>query len=788
MTRRRAWLLGGTGMLILLLFAGRATAELVAARWWAAQFSPGAARAVFRWHLWQLGLGTAAVGFAVTWFVLQMLIVIRAVGSVQILRDVGGLQFREVVRPGALKAFALGAGACLGLVTGLGIGDEWQVVLLALHGVTFGLADPLLGRDAGWYVARLPLQELAQQFALALPVLAALASLMLYAIMGAVRVERRRPAINDHARRHLGLLLALIALVIAWGFLLRNAHHVSTMRPPLAGAVASEPSVGAALAGTALMVAALSALWAWRGRHVLLLAGWAVLGVAALVARTGVPILAPSATPVADSTLRTFEDTAFGLGSGSVPEALAAAPLFDRGTVSGLVGTDALVRLTAAASMPVADTMRPAWLALVEPTDGPAVGIAIAADTAGSGGAALSYRLRDSLAYPTLYPAVTFGPAAARPGATDVAEVPAGRGVATGSPLRRLLVAWAAQSRLPFAVRRVDWALHPVARLEQLAPFAAWSGLRMAVRDDRVVWLADGYVSSRYFPLTAAERWRGGSARLLRAGFLGVVDAETGAVQVYLRPDGGALAVAWADLGHDIVLPSNRLDPRDLARAGPPDALAAVQASLLAQRLAAASGESPVLVEQGSAGQASQGWTRRGDPVLIYLLALPDADRLFAVLQMRGGVPPAVALLSGHELNTPASLERLWGRFVTFDPIEDSIVGAGAHVTSGHVHLWSSPQGLAAFETLTAGRPGARPALVWVSVGLPDRLGAGRSLELAWDNLQGNSSPAPPGQGAGTINDARRWMRIADDALRSGDWEAFGRAFEALRRVLQGSE
>jgi hypothetical protein len=67
-------------------------------------------------------------------------------------------------------------------------------------------------------------------------------------------------------------------------------------------------------------------------------------------------------------------------------------------------------------------------------------------------------------------------------------------------------------------------------------------------------------------------------------------------------------------------------------------------------------------------------------------------------------------------------------------------------------------------------------------------LGAGRSLELAWDNLQGNSSPAPPGQGAGTINDARRWMRIADDALRSGDWEAFGRAFEALRRVLQGSE
>jgi hypothetical protein len=64
-------------------------------------------------------------------------------------------------------------------------------------------------------------------------------------------------------------------------------------------------------------------------------------------------------------------------------------------------------------------------------------------------------------------------------------------------------------------------------------------------------------------------------------------------------------------------------------------------------------------------------------------------------------------------------------------------------------------------------------------------MGAGRTLALAWQNLLGNSVPIAPGQGSGTLDEARRWMRIADQALRSGDWEAFGRAFEALRGVLQ---
>lgn len=789
MNRRRAWVLGAAGIFILCLFAGRFTAELLGDRWWAAQFSPGASSAVTRWQLWRLGLGALGVAFATAWFVLQMLVVIRAVGSVQILRDVGGLQFREMVRPAALKIFGLTAGICLGVVTGIGIGSEWQTVLLALHGLSVGIAEPLLARDAGWYVARLPLWQLLHGYAVALVLLAFLAALMLYAIMGALRLEKRRPAINDHARRHLGMLLALLALVIAWGFLLRTPGLVAEAGPgdPVTGFRRSA-LVGPALAGTALMVAALSALWAARGRHALLAASWAVLGVASLVADTGVPLLVQEdATLVPDSTIQAFEDSAFCLGvrDSAVSPDLLAAPRFDRASVARLFSEGASVRSVSAASMRVGGTERPAWLALVEPDGGAASLVAIAADTAGAGGVALALRLGDSLSYPTLYPAVTFGGAAIRPGAAAVAPVDSARGVVTGSPIRRLLLGWATQSRIPFTAPHLDWTLHPAGRLERLAPFASWSATRAAILNGKVVWLADGYVESRTFPLTQAERWRGGTSRLLRAGFLGVVDPETGGTRIYLRPDGGALADAWRDIAPEVILPATDLPANLLARAGPPDALAAVQARVLVGRLAAATQAEAVLLSQSGTDEAEIGWNSRAEPVLSYQVALSNADHLFAVIIMPASGPPSVRMLGARPLSTPAALERMWGRFATFAPIQDSVAGAGARVRAGSVHLWNSPQGLAAFEVLTAARPGARPAIIWVTVALPDRLGAGRSFALAWQNLLGNTSPIAPGQGGSTLEEARHWMRIADQALRSGDWGAFGRAFEALRGVLQ---
>jgi hypothetical protein len=45
--------------------------------------------------------------------------------------------------------------------------------------------------------------------------------------------------------------------------------------------------------------------------------------------------------------------------------------------------------------------------------------------------------------------------------------------------------------------------------------------------------------------------------------------------------------------------------------------------------------------------------------------------------------------------------------------------------------------------------------------------------------------PAPPGSPpSGRLEEAKRWMELADSALRLGDWSEFGRAWNTLRSVL----
>jgi hypothetical protein len=85
-----------------------------------------------------------------------------------------------------------------------------------------------------------------------------------------------------------------------------------------------------------------------------------------------------------------------------------------------------------------------------------------------------------------------------------------------------------------------------------------------------------------------------------------------------------------------------------------------------------------------------------------------------------------------------------------------------------------------------ARREGQEPTLAWISLAIGDRRGAGHDLEEAWQNLLGLSAPIiSAGDRGSQLLEARRHMQAAETALRRGDLEAFGRAWEALRRVLQ---
>jgi hypothetical protein len=90
-----------------------------------------------------------------------------------------------------------------------------------------------------------------------------------------------------------------------------------------------------------------------------------------------------------------------------------------------------------------------------------------------------------------------------------------------------------------------------------------------------------------------------------------------------------------------------------------------------------------------------------------------------------------------------------------------------------------------AYQVWYAVGPAGRITIPYVALAQGTRLGAGRTFAEAWDNLRGAGAPLPPGSGPLTpLEEARRWMLRADSALHAGDWEAFGRAFGALRQTL----
>ena len=283
MSRRGRRLTGILAAVVSLLFVGRWTAVLLADRWWAAELSPAAAVYLTDWHILRLTLDLAGILIAAAWFIGHLLLVYRAVGTVQVRRNVANLEFREALTPGTLLTIAVATGALLGLLIGVGASGWWREATLAWRGVSYGVTEPLMGRDVGVYVAQLPIWRAAHGFFLLLVLLGLTGVAALYMLVGAIRWIERRPAINNHARIHLGWLLAALAVALAWGYLLERYEAIADSLTVL-----DEPSwragllVSPLLAGVALATGVLSVIWAQRGRHALVLAGWIVLAAGSL--------------------------------------------------------------------------------------------------------------------------------------------------------------------------------------------------------------------------------------------------------------------------------------------------------------------------------------------------------------------------------------------------------------------------------------------------------------------------------------------------------------------------
>jgi hypothetical protein len=808
LSRRGKRLTVFVGVLVFFLFAGRWTATLLADRWWAAQLSPAAAAFITDWHLLRFTLDLCGCLVASAWFIGHLLLVYRAVGTVQVRRNVANLEFREALTPRALLTMVTAGGVLLGLLVGVGASGWWRDVTLAWNGVSYGMADPLLGQDLGIFVAQLPVWRAAHGFFLLLVLLALTGVAALYMLVGAIRWIERRPAINHHARAHLGWLFAALAVTLAWGYLLERYELLVGPAAGLDQATwRSSALTSPVLAGIALGAGILSGVWASRPRHALAISGWIIVAFASIAAHWLLPsALGGSRDPVADTrSVQQLTEVAYGLeglrdqtldpvgplAPPSVPSLWNPAAL-----AQVLPGDSARLLSVDPALLTPEAKRRPAWLIVRSSGTGRVSATAVADHQVSPTGEPLFYRLGDSLPRAAPTALLELQPDLLAPDAPAYRISHAdNRGVSTRSWLRRIALAWALQAGELLAETppgtHVDWHLAPEERVARLAPFADWSAPTPRIIDGQLVWLLDGYIASNTFPLTSWVSWRNREVKSLRASLLATVNAETGATHVYLQANADPVTLTWSRVAEGVVEPASAIPETVLREASYPVELFRTQA----QQLERAPWSAGSLSRRPVAGNAMApvpqiSWAADTSGPLTVSTYESSADRRFTAMLLgsrENGQLRLVLVRLDSTLTLPvaSTLEDRWSNFPSYDALNDSIREDGGRLDRGPLRVELSPGGPVAYQTYFALRPSGGTVLAWVSVAAPNRLGAGRTLKEAWGNLLGATVPAPPGPAqTGRLDEARRWMEHADSALRGGDWSEFGRAWSSLRNVL----
>ena len=171
-----------------------------------------------------------------------------------------------------LQLLGTGVSALVALVLGIFASNEWLTWLQYRHAVPFGQPDPLLGRDVSFYVFTLPFLDLARSLALAVVVLSLIGSTAAYVVSGTLAFDPARGlVIGGEARRHLGVIVAGLFLLLAWGAYLNVPRLLTTPAGIIHGAsyvdVVLRIPVFWVLLGVALLGAVLSSVAAFTSRN-----------------------------------------------------------------------------------------------------------------------------------------------------------------------------------------------------------------------------------------------------------------------------------------------------------------------------------------------------------------------------------------------------------------------------------------------------------------------------------------------------------------------------------------
>jgi uncharacterized membrane protein (UPF0182 family) len=224
--RGRWWLIGIVVVLIILLVSLRSLAGLYTDSLW---FSSVGYHDVFSTLLVvKLGLFGVfgAIFFAVLW--INLVVCDRIAGHDIVLAQEDELvrRYQQYVRPYAGRIYVALA-FVLALIGGSGTIGQWNNWILFRHGGNFGVTDPQFHKDIGFYVFKLPFLIFVVDWTLAILIVTLAVTVVFHYLNGGIQPQRGLPRVRPPVKVHLSVLLALIALTKAAGYVLQRWSMVN---------------------------------------------------------------------------------------------------------------------------------------------------------------------------------------------------------------------------------------------------------------------------------------------------------------------------------------------------------------------------------------------------------------------------------------------------------------------------------------------------------------------------------------------------------------------------------
>lgn len=224
--RARWWIAGLAVLIIILLISLRSLANIYTDSLW---FSSVNFHNVFSTLLViKLGLFGVfgAIFFAVLW--VNLVVCDRIAGHDIVLAQEDELvrRYQQYVRPYSGRIYVAIA-FVLALIGASGTISQWNNWILFRHGGNFGVTDPQFHKDVGFYVFKLPFLIFCVDWTLAILIVTLVVTLVFHYFNGGIQPQRGLPRVRPPVKAHVSVLLALIALDKAVGYIFQRWSMVN---------------------------------------------------------------------------------------------------------------------------------------------------------------------------------------------------------------------------------------------------------------------------------------------------------------------------------------------------------------------------------------------------------------------------------------------------------------------------------------------------------------------------------------------------------------------------------